>query len=131
MAKCYYCTNGCSECRKITSSSYGADALPQAPSPNGKNPCAEVKASAVLRSRSAEEIYQELKKHHESKTPPKEKNYGWVSAQSNRHTRPVVYRHIDGSEVEVSFVTLSPIHHGTGWTDCKCIGEVTDYIRRS
>ena len=112
------------------SSSYGAEALPKAPSPNGKNPCVEVKASTVLRSRSAEEIYQELKKP-QPKTPPEEKSYGWVSAQSNRHTRTVVYRHINGSEVEVSFVARSPIHHGTGWTDCKCIGEVTDFIRRS
>lgn len=128
MAKCYYCAGaGCSQCRKITSSSYGADALPQAPSPNGKNPCAEVKVSTVL-GRSTE-IYQEPKKHQEPKTPPKEKHYGWVSRQHMRHCRTVVYRHIDGSEVEVSFVTLSPTHHGTGWTDCKCIGEVTDFIR--
>jgi hypothetical protein len=126
MSKCYYC-NGtdkfCVECKR-------AAAKAATPSPNGKNPCAEVKVSTVLRSRSAEEIYQELKKS-QPETPPKEKLYGWVSWQHQRHCQTVIYRHIDGSEVEISFVTLSPTHHGTGWTDCKCIGEVTDFIRRS
>jgi len=105
-------------------SSYGADAVAKTPSPNEvKPPVVAAKLTAILR-----ELQEELS---ERIAKPKEKLYGWVSNQSNRHSSTVVYRRPNGSEVEVSFVSYNPTHHGTCWTDCLCIGEVTEFVRRN
>lgn len=136
MAKCYYCGGaGCSQCRKMTTSSYGADALPQDPSPNGKNPCAEVseidtiKAGLIAHATDRiKEIYGKAQAAQQKKQ--KETLYGWVSKRAFQFHRGSIYSRPDGSEVLVSFVNRDPINHDTGWKDCKCIGEVVDWIRK-
>lgn len=128
MAKCYYCGGaGCSQCRKMTKSSYGADAVTKAPSPNGANKPIEAAGKKSI----SDELRKELEKAIARRAAPKKKLYGWISQQHSRHSPSVVYGRPDGSEVKVSFVTYSPVHHGTGWTDCQCIGEVTEYIRHA
>lgn len=57
--------------------------------------------------------------------------YGFFSqtALDTRGARTLVYRHADGREVEVNFVTPDPLHSGTSWPDVAWLGEVTKYLR--
>ena len=132
MAKCYFCAGaGCSECRKSMKSYYepGAIAKAKPPSPNEVKPPVAARQSVVAQQIArSEKFVKELCDAAAAK--PKEKLYGWVSQKSLRQSKGVVYRRPDGSEVLVSCVSRDPDHHGTYWTDCQCIGEVTDYVRQ-
>jgi len=117
MAKCYYCGGaGCSQCRKMTKSSYGADAVAKAPSPNGAS-----KPGTKTLYELAEKV---LAKQKEIK-------HAWRSQQAARISRQVVYRGVDGSEVVCTFIGRSATESGTAWKDAVYVGEVTEYIRHA
>ena len=61
---------------------------------------------------------------------PEKKTYGWYSENMRAASdKLVVYRHVDGREVNCTIVSQSPTEHNTMWTDIVCHGEVTNYIR--
>ena len=58
------------------------------------------------------------------------KTYGWYSENMLAATDSlVVYRHVDGREVNCTIVSQSPTEHSSMWTDIVCLGEVTGYLR--
>lgn len=141
MAKCYYCGGaGCSQCRKMTKSSYGADAVAKAPSPNGeKIPVTKVKEldlstdSYKFGRKVSSKEYRSIFEEIEAKVRADQKKikYAWYSKKAARQNGTVIYRRPDGSEVEVSSVSDDPTKHGLGWDDVEYIGEVTEFVRRS
>lgn len=56
------------------------------------------------------------------------KKYGWYSQGMINNHGGILYKTPSGETVEISFFTSSPTEHDSGWTDVKCIGEVTEYI---
>lgn len=141
MARCYYCGGpGCSQCKKMTTSSYGEieaaraeTARPKtevstAPSPSGIKLLFE--ESDILEKGRTEPPLKDLLKKILPSAKPKEKLYGWYSKQAMRFQKGSFYSRPDGSEVLITCVTRDPNNHGTGWTDIQCIGEVVDWIRK-
>lgn len=132
MVKCYYCGgSGCSQCKKMTTSSYGEIEQAQAkaqnnqptPSPNG----GKVVSKTV--GKSVDQIVKEAIER--AKARPKKRMFGWVSNEHDRAGfRKVVYRHVHGHEIKVSWIQENCHTNETGWKDGKCIGEVTEYLRQ-
>ena len=55
--------------------------------------------------------------------------YGWYSAKhAALGGSTAIYTRPDGSEVEVSFVTLDANSSGTKWDDIQCVGPVVKFI---
>lgn len=135
MAKCYYCGGaGCSQCRKVTSSSYGADAVAKTPSPNGLKILFE-ETDKVEKGRTFPPLKDVLKKFIPRVKDPtiKKKKYGFTSKQAMKINGGSIYSRPDGSEVLVAFVGDDPHSYDgkTGFTDIVCIGEVVDWIRKA
>ena len=58
------------------------------------------------------------------------KMYGWYSQNMcNNMNSIVVYKHVDGKEVNCTVISRSPTKHNTLWTDIVCLGEITNYLR--
>jgi hypothetical protein len=61
--------------------------------------------------------------------PDPKAQYGWYSAEAAKSCGTVIYRTVDGSELEVTTVTDGP-KHNSKWEDIKLAGMVVKYLRQ-